>query len=349
VRPVSTERLLSLRALPVFGLLPIKDLNLIARYTSDRHFRAGAPLHAANEVLDRIQILTHGQVAVSKNGERQRVDSAPIAIGLFPVLAQSAVDYETTAITRVRAVEIDGRRLGDLFDDYPRLLLHAIQQVAQALVTTSSTRVDFAVRGSSLEEVEEPPPGHLNIVERLFFLRKILPLDRISIDALASIARQLEPADFSADETIWKAGDRGDELLVVLRGVVEARKDDGQCSQRDRPGALGGLEALAGVPRWYDLVARTPVEALRLRVDLLIDAFEEHTDMGLDFLAFLATIALELTDLVAPPPDDAANREPVLLAAPSLDALREELDPQHPPPDGATLPDVPPAPPSESA
>ena len=344
MRPVSTERLLSLRALPVFGLLPIKDLNLIARYTSDRQFRAGAPLHAANEVLDRIQILTHGQVAVSKNGERQRVDSAPIAIGLFPVLAQSAVDYETTAITRVRAVEIDGRRLGDLFDDYPRLLLHAIQQIAQALVTTASERVDFAVKGSSLEDIEEAPPGQLNIVERLFFLRKILPLDRISIDALASIARQLVPVTFAEGDEIWKTGDRGDELLVVLRGTVEAHKDDGQSAQRDRPGALGGLEALAGVPRWYDLTARSPVDALRLRVDLLIDAFEEHTDMGLDFLAFLATIALELTDLLKPPPPEEAKREPLSLEAPLLEALRAELDPQKlpaPPPTPTIVPGEP--------
>ncbi len=333
MRPVSTERLLSLRALPVFGLLPIKDLNLIARYTSDRHFRAGSPLHAANEVLDRIQILTHGQVAVSKNGERQRVDSAPVAIGLFPVLAQSAVDYETTAITRVRAVEIDGRRLGDLFDDYPRLLLHAIQQVSQSLVTTAMDKVEFAVKGSSLEEIDPPPPGHLNIVERLFFLRRILPLDRISIDALATIARQLVPADFAANEPIWQSGGRGDELLVVLRGSVEARTKDGQCARRDRPGALGGLEALAGVPRWYDLVAVTPVEALRMRVDLLIDAFEEHTDMGLDFLAFLATIALELSDMVTPPSQRAAQEaDPVVVEAPDLEELREEIEvPKAPP------------------
>ncbi len=49
--------------------------------------------------------------------------------------------------------------------------------------------------------------------------------------------------------------------------------------------------------------------------------------MGLDFLAFLATIALELSDMVAPPSQrPPADADPVVIDAPSLEALREQLE-----------------------
>ena len=295
---LTTERLLSLRAVPIFSILPINDLQVIARYTNDREFRAGQVLQKANEMVDRIHILTHGQVEIHGPGDLRRVEDAPFAVGVFPVLAQRSVDFGATAVTRVRAVELDGRRLGDLFDDYPRLLLQAIKQTAGVLLANTQSHFDFAVKGSPLEQAAASPVGKLDLVEKIFFLRQVLPLERISIDALASTARALTSHTFEAGERIWSRGDRGDAILLLVRGQMEAALGP-QRVIRDMPGSLGGIEALAGAKRWYHLYAKEKCETLGLPVDIMLDAFEEHTDMGLDFLAFLSTLMIESISMPA--------------------------------------------------
>ena len=66
---------------------------------------------------------------------------------------------------------------------------------------------------------------------------------------------------------------------------------------RRQPGhALGSLDAVAEVPRWFDAVTETPVVALQANLQYLIDVFEDNFAMAMDYLAVQARWLLQILD-----------------------------------------------------
>jgi hypothetical protein len=59
---------------------------------------------------------------------------------------------------------------------------------------------------------------------------------------------------------------------------------------------VGGLEAIAGRPRWYSLVARTRIVAMLDPIDAFIGLLEDDFSMASGFVAALAS---ELVDALA--------------------------------------------------
>ena len=87
---------------------------------------------------------------------------------------------------------------------------------------------------------------------------------------------------------LWREGDSASWLLVLLDGRVDAVRQGVHFSWTAGM-APGGLEAVAGVPRWCDAVAATAVRGLRLSAERLFDAVEDDFFMAEDLLAALAS------------------------------------------------------------
>jgi CRP-like cAMP-binding protein len=58
--------------------------------------------------------------------------------------------------------------------------------------------------------------------------------------------------------------------------------------------SVGGIDSLAGLPRWYSARAGTDVVALRSDVENLLDVFEDHPDIGIEMLRVLARTLMTL-------------------------------------------------------
>jgi CRP-like cAMP-binding protein len=80
--------------------------------------------------------------------------------------------------------------------------------------------------------------------------------------------------------------------------------------------AVGGIDSIAGQPRWYRAIAETDVVALRGSTEVLMDVIEDHPDMGVDMIQSAARVLLELHGeqdrlsfeggpLLTPPPAEA--------------------------------------------
>jgi CRP-like cAMP-binding protein len=83
-------------------------------------------------------------------------------------------------------------------------------------------------------------------------------------------------------------------ILLLSSGVPS---DGRGVSFRAGPGfALGALEAVGQVPRWYEAQALTPVVALQGQTDVLVDLFEDSFEMATDFLAVVAGATLRILD-----------------------------------------------------
>jgi CRP-like cAMP-binding protein len=122
---------------------------------------------------------------------------------------------------------------------------------------------------------------------------------RSSITALADMARAMAQVHFEPGAVLWREGEPSAGIFLVRSGFLRARGSSG-VSFRPGPGfPLGALEALAERPRWYEAVADTPVVALQGPMGVLVDVFEDHFDVAMDYLALIAQSSLRILDWTA--------------------------------------------------
>lgn len=76
---------------------------------------------------------------------------------------------------------------------------------------------------------------------------------------LDDVARSMGERDVKAGKTLIKQGQWGHELVVVLAGEVEIRRDDAVISTLGPGAVLGETAVLGDVRRNASVVARTPV------------------------------------------------------------------------------------------
>jgi CRP-like cAMP-binding protein len=121
----------------------------------------------------------------------------------------------------------------------------------------------------------------------------MVPFARSSINALAELARSLTEVRFDRGVTLWREGDAAHYILVTVSGtVVCSTRAHHETVSIGRGLALGAVEAVAEVPRWYEAVTETPVVALHGPVAALVDVFEDNFEMAMDYLAVLARLVL---------------------------------------------------------
>jgi CRP-like cAMP-binding protein len=92
-----------------------------------------------------------------------------------------------------------------------------------------------------------------------------------------------EVKEWSEGTVIFREGDTGSSVFVVLAGWVEAISEEGYASDPLGPGSLlGEVSALNGQPRSATVRALGDVRTLELTA--LNDFIESHPDVGIEWL-----------------------------------------------------------------
>jgi CRP-like cAMP-binding protein len=134
-----------------------------------------------------------------------------------------------------------------------------------------------------------PATRELDLVERIFFLRQAAPFVHSSIDALAELSRGLVEVRYDPGTSLWQRGDPAQSIQMIVSGKVACTPADARSRFVLGAGApLGGIESIAELPRWYDALTETRVVALSGDVEGLIDVFEDHFGMAMDYLAVVS-------------------------------------------------------------
>ena len=286
-----TERLIYLRSIPVAATLPMPVLRLIAAALTARTYPAGALLMKQGEPIDSLQFLIQGKVALARNGRSLGHLSPPQSLGFLGILARADGTYDATAEVETETLELEAEPLYELFEEHFSLLHASLRYAAERLCSDMQELPAEALAIPFDEHVGAVPDRPLDLVERIFFLRRVSAFSKASLSALAVVAEQLVEVRVAASgEALWRPGDRSEHALMIVDGVVECATADGQKRFRYGPGtAVGGVEALANKPRWYGVTTAGPLVALRGRTDDLLDVFEDHYPMAMDFVAMLAS------------------------------------------------------------
>jgi CRP-like cAMP-binding protein len=157
--------------------------------------------------------------------------------------------------------------------------------------------------------VANPPsignPGHagsagLDFVERIMLLRQSSVFARASLNALAELSRGMVELALEPGTALWRTGEPARGVILVVSGELQCDTPASGNSFLARPGApLGAAESIAGLPRFYDAVAKGPVVCLYGDMEGMLDVFEDNFDMAASYLAVTSRWLLGLVEMAA--------------------------------------------------
>ena len=293
------ERLLHLRTLPILGTLSPEDLGLVAELARTRVFEEGDWLLRQGEPITAVHIIIDGRVQL-RRGEQALGHATPGAgVGGLGFLARDPKGVDAVAESEVVALELDGETLDEILEDRFPILQHVLRETSKGLIALWHQ----APRECLAAQTQMSAPGFkspLDLVQRMLFLRESLPFIHTSASALADLARNLVELRFEPGTVLWRRGEPGRQVQMLVDGQVSCSAPIEGFDLRPCPGfPLGGLDAVAGVSRWYEAVCETPVVTLSGDVEILFDLFEDNADVALAYLAQLARAHLDALERLA--------------------------------------------------
>ena len=296
-----TERILLLRAVPVFRAMTASELAPLAASMRSATFEKGEVILREDEPPKSFHLLLTGAVTIRRRGNVLRTISAPGGVGFLSLLARTSGGTEAVAETRTETFELRADAIHELFEDHFAVLLATLRWVIEWLIQESMT--------------QEPPPyvppadgfdrlvgeRELGIVERIFLLRRTVGFEHANVNSTARLVRAMKEVRVDAGTTLWRAGDRATNILFLVKGKMESSWHDAESGRRFvqvvGPGYIvGGGEAIANRPRWNDLVTVEPAVFLHGSRKSFIDMLEDDLDVALDFLSMVASFCLMAWD-----------------------------------------------------
>ncbi|HWM89080.1 MAG TPA: cyclic nucleotide-binding domain-containing protein [Kofleriaceae bacterium] len=288
MRRAGLERMMLLRSFPQLAEIPPVHLAAMAELAEEEFFPAGAEILAEDRAVQQIHYVLEGAVELRRRGRPTRRLGSRSVLGGLAVLAGTSDQPQVVAVEDTTTFSFTQEDQLDVFEDNFELLVGVIRAVAGEFIDARRA----AGPGAGFEGDAEgaPIPGQpLGLVEKLAVLRRSVPFGEARLEALAEVARESPERRFAAGERIWSAGDPAGHGLMMVAGVVEGVAEGGR--QRFRfssRSVVGGLDSLAGRPRWFEATALTETVGLVVPTGALLDLFEDHVDMAMDLLRVMA-------------------------------------------------------------
>jgi len=293
------ERLLHLKRVPMLSGLAAADVAVIADAAAERFFPAGSVVFPEGAPVGSVHFVVEGALATFRRGVRVGRVGPGAGVGGLAVFARDPLGSQVAAEEDTLTLELDADAVSDVLDDHFPILHHILREMSRrAIDLLTRFRLD-PTAGIPECPVGATAGGDIDLVDRIFFLRRMSVFQRASITALAELGRAMAQVRFEPGTVLWREGEPAPGLFLVRSGWLRARASSG-LEFRPGPGfPLGALEALGEVPRFYEAVAETPVVALQGHMGVLVDVFEDNFPMAMDYLAVIAQSTLRILDWTA--------------------------------------------------
>jgi len=301
------QRILYFRRLPALATLPAAELAAIAEHAQERFFPPGSVLLREGQPVTAVYLVVEGSLSVQRRGALLGRVGPGGGVGGLGLFARDAAGAEVAAEIDTLALELDADTLLEVLEDRFPILHHILRDFSRRLIElVVRFRLD-PTRGIPAYDLPVDPTRELDLVERIFFLRRMQVFQRASINALAELSRAMAQVRFEPGLTLWREGDAGPGIFLILSGTVCASSEARGLRFQPGPGfPLGAVEAVGEVPRWYDAVTETRLVALQGNVEALIDVFEDNSEMAMQYLQVMAQAMLDILESRPSPGDPAA-------------------------------------------
>lgn len=144
------------------------------------------------------------------------------------------------------------------------------------------------------------PTGAISLIERVIFLRQVPLFVDLTPTDLERVARIAEERGFADGEAIAAEGELGEELHIVIDGVIrvvqERNGSDQELARRNVGDAVGEMSIITRTPRMASLVADGPVRTIRIGQREFESMLRERPGLALAVMRVLAQRLAEVVD-----------------------------------------------------
>ncbi|MFK8004228.1 MAG: cyclic nucleotide-binding domain-containing protein [Polyangiales bacterium] len=295
--PTPLERLIFLRALPNISMMQRGALSYIAQRSEERHFKKGEVIFEYENSVDAVHFVAEGRVSVEQEGVQVATVEPHFAVGFLPVLSSQVIHQRMVALDDTVTLELSAAEVHVVIEEDFAFLETGLRQLSRQLVETQAT-LEAAGKLKRSEPDEVPyPHDELDIIQRIVTAHKG-PLETANLEPLVQLVRQFEEIRVEPGHVFWNEGDEALGGFNIVYGVVSCESE--RRTFRMGPGSsIGQLEAYGGLQRSYRAVAETKVVALRGTAEGFIDILEDHFELAMATISFIADRLIEMNLQVA--------------------------------------------------
>jgi ATP/ADP translocase/HEAT repeat protein/CRP-like cAMP-binding protein len=264
-----------LRHVPLFAFVDVHELFRLARLGRQVRHEKGRLLYERGAVVDHVQLLLDGKVAISvKDGKRDV--QAPAAIGFEELLEGSPMAVSIVAEEPSITLSLTDDQFLALLSENVELAEGLFRNLIESHRLTTGHALLRGTLPSSASRIGQVVSGDLP-VDRLLLLQSSPLLARATAAQLWRLTAIARPMTVGAGKRILERGGEA-SILILLSGTLKV--EDAQSPATATAGDLIGIyETLAGVNSDATVTAETEAHVLRLDRAALFELLADHTDL----------------------------------------------------------------------
>ncbi|MCB8966902.1 MAG: cyclic nucleotide-binding domain-containing protein [Ardenticatenaceae bacterium] len=240
---------------------------------------------------------------------RQRAASLLDALSADPTPSPPAAPGAPPAVSPTAAMDTiytPPPTVNRLFNlpDVMRLLQAALQD-SDDTVRLAAAHAQAAIAGGAPAPTAQKEGTLLSVLERIIFLKEVLFFRGMTVDQLKVLANVCEEHLFSADTAVYREGDAGGVLYVVVNGRVAIERAGQRKGSVTRLGTVeanayfGEMDLFTNSPRTASAIALQDTLTLSLRREPLLALMRQQPDLSLELINVLSERLNDATDQIA--------------------------------------------------
>jgi len=280
-----TERVLRLGRVPPLNRLTTAELEMLASAGREVIFTKRTVLVPADERAMAFYVALTGRLSVLRGGQPVPGDPIRDFYGASSMLGDAVLTADVVAEPGTVLFILDRDAFFAVLEEHGafqrsllRIMSGRVLELRKGEIVTSGVLIrddaaDFQVS---------------DLLFRMRLFRDALGLEARSLPVLAQLVRAARVRQTAATGTIWGTGVIAANVVIVVRGSFDARRED-VAATRVRPTQCVGLtEAVAGVPMPSEAVAVGETTTVELSSAEVQEAIEDHDDFCQDLIRVMA-------------------------------------------------------------
>lgn len=134
----------------------------------------------------------------------------------------------------------------------------------------------------------------LSSFERLLFIRRVSIFQELRDDFLVKLASAMDEVSVGEEHTIFKEGEEGRSLYIVVSGRVRVHLGDRELAQLEKGTFFGEMSLFDAQPRSASVTTLEKCNFLTLNQLQLQDAIEETPEIAVNIIRALSRRVREL-------------------------------------------------------
>ena len=132
-------------------------------------------------------------------------------------------------------------------------------------------------------------PIMYSVIEKTIILKTVDLFQDIPGELLSKISQISKAKHYPAKETVFKEGDSGNSMYIVIEGTVSIKKSNKLLADLEKGSSLGEMALLDHETRSADAIAKTDSVLLKINQDIFFELMESNADIMKQIIKLLTS------------------------------------------------------------